>query len=41
MQLVNEAQFLIIMFFLLFAAASTTAVFGTVTVALTSLYASL
>ena len=43
MQLVNGAQFLITMFFLLFAAAPTTAVFGTVIVGLTiiSIYASL
>ena len=45
MQLVNGVQFLIIIFFLLFAsaaaAAAAAAVFGTVIVALTSIYASL
>ena len=42
MQLVNAAQFLIIMFFLLFAAAVAAAAFGTVRVALlTRLYAAL
>ena len=41
MQLVNVAQFLIIMFFLLLAAALAAAAFGTVRVALTRLYASL
>ena len=40
-QLVNGAQFLIIIFFILFAAAPAAAVFGTVIVALTSIYASL
>ena len=40
-QLVNGAQFLIIIFFLLFAAAPPAAVFGTVIVALVSIYASL
>ena len=41
MQLVNAAQILITMFFLLFAAAQAAAAFGTVGVALTRLYASL
>ena len=41
MQLVNGAQFLIILFFLLLAAAPATTVFGTVIVQLTSIYASL
>ena len=41
LQLVNETQFLIIIFFLLFATTPTSAVFGTVIVALTSIYASL
>ena len=41
MQLLNGAQFLIILFFLLFAAASCAAVFGTVIISLTSIYASL
>ena len=36
MQLVNEVQFLIIIFFLLFAAAPAAAVFGIVTFALAS-----
>ena len=36
MQFVNGVQFLIIICFILFTAASGTAVFGTVTVALTS-----
>ena len=40
-QLVNGAQFLIIIFFILFAAAPAAAVFGTVIVALTNIYASL
>ena len=40
MQLVNGAQFLIIVFFLLFGSAAA-AVFGTFIVAFTSLYASL
>ena len=37
-QLVNEAQFLIIIFFLLFAAAPAAAMFGIVTFALASKY---
>ena len=41
MQLVNGVQFLIIKFFLLFGFAPSAAVFGTVIVALTSIYASL
>ena len=41
MQLVNGAQSLIIIFFLLFAAVLAAAVFGTIIVALTSIYASL
>ena len=44
MQLINGAQFLIIFFiflFFLFAAAPAATVFGTVRVALTSVYASL
>ena len=41
MQLVNGAQFLIRMFFLLFLADAAAAVFGTVIVALASIYASL
>ena len=42
MQLVNEAEFLTITFLLvLFTAAPEIAVFGTVTVPLTSMYASL
>ena len=39
--MVNGVQFLIAIFFLLFAAAPAAAVFGTVIVALTSIYASL
>ena len=38
MQLVNEAQFLIIISFIMFAAAPAAALFGTVIVALTSTY---
>ena len=41
MQLVNGAQFLIIVFFLFYAPAQASTVFGTVIVALTSVYASL
>ena len=41
MQLVNAAQFLIIMFFLVFAAALAASAFDTVGVGLTRLYASL
>ena len=41
MQLVNEEQFLIIIFFLLFAAALASAVFETVMFALARIYASL
>ena len=39
LQLSNGVQFLIIIFFLMFAAAPAAAVFGTVIVALTSTYA--
>ena len=38
MQLVNGAQFLIITFFILFAAASAAAVFGTVIYTLTGIF---
>ena len=39
LQLSNGVQFLIVIFFLMFAAAPAAAVFGTVIVALTSTYA--
>ena len=39
MKLTNGAQFLVIIFFLLFAAAQAASVFGTVIVALTNIYA--
>ena len=41
MELVNKAQFLVIIFFLSFAAAPAAAVFRTVIVVLTSIYESL
>ena len=41
MQAVNGVQFLIIVFFSIFEFAAATAVFGTVIVSLTSIYASL
>ena len=41
MQLVNGEQFLFIMYFLLFAAGLAATLFGTIAVALTSIYASL